>query len=144
MIPKDWTLLVIASANKSLQPVYLQKALFLLGQKLSAQQLEVTEFYQFEPYDYGPFCSDVYNDAENLSKEQLISIDPQPFLSYRLYSITETGKSLAKDLRNKLTPEITSFLDNIVSWVSSLPFNTLVSAIYKFYPDMKKNSVFKE
>jgi hypothetical protein len=67
MVPKDWTLLGLAAARgQSLQPVHLQKALFLLGRELTLDQLRVDRFYQFEPYDYGPLCSAVYADADAL------------------------------------------------------------------------------
>jgi uncharacterized protein YwgA len=84
MTPKDWTLLVIAAADpKPLQPVQLQKSLFLLGRNLSPEQLQVKEFYDFQPYDYGPFCSDIYSNAEKLSDEGLIRIDRPLSLSYQ-------------------------------------------------------------
>ncbi len=55
MTPRDWTLLAVAlSPRRSLRPVQLQKALFLLGGNPSRTQLQTTSFYELEPYDYRP------------------------------------------------------------------------------------------
>jgi hypothetical protein len=144
MTPKDWTLLVIAAAaDTPLQPVHLQKCLFLLGQRLSTAQLRVHEFYTFEPYDYGPFCSAVYSDAEQLREEGLVHIDQPPALSYRLYSSTETGKLNATALIVKLDTDVASYLSRLVAWTTSLSFKQLVAAIYRDFPGMKVNSVFQ-
>ena len=145
MNPKDWTLLVIAARNgKPLQPVQLQKSLFLLGRNLSVHQLQVESFYQFEPYDYGPFCSQVYSDAESLCFEGFVHIDCPISLSYRFYSATGEGIAKANELKKILSPETRDYLEKIVEWTSALSFNDLVSAIYSAYPDMKENSIFKE
>jgi uncharacterized protein len=145
MIPKDWTLLVIAaSPEKPLQPVHLQKALFLLDRNLSRAQLQVNAFYEFEPYDYGPFCSDIYSDAEELCHEGLVHIDQHLWLSYRQYLVTKPGQAKAEELREMLTRDVTAYLDDVVRWVTSLSFRQLIAAIYKAYPAMKVNSVFKD
>lgn len=145
MDPKDWTLLVIAARNgKPLQPVQLQKSLFLLGRNLSLRQLQVESFYPFEPYDYGPFCSQVYSDAEGLCFEGFVHIDCPINLSYRFYSATEEGIVKANELKKILSPETRDYLEKIVEWTSSLSFNDLVSAIYQAYPEMKENSIFRE
>jgi uncharacterized protein YwgA len=142
MNPKDWTLLVIAARKgKMVQPVQLQKSLFLLKKNLSLPQLQVSRFYQFEPYDYGPFCSKIYADAENLCEEGLVHIDR---VSYRLYSATEDGLAAAARLKRALTDEAKDYLSKVVEWTCALSFNDLVSAIYRAYPDMKKNSIFQE
>lgn len=145
MIPKDWTLLVLAAARgQSLQPVHLQKALFLLGRQLSLDQLKVDSFYQFEPCDYGPFCSAVYADADALESEGLVRIDQPPYRSYRQYSATDNGLAVARELRKSLDPDVAAYLDRLVEWMSGLSFQQIVSAIYDAFPEMKANSVFQE
>lgn len=143
MIPKDWTLLVIAAAGgKSVSPVQLQKTLFLLSRNLSAKDLQVDRLYSFEPYDYGPFDYAVYHDAEKLEAEEQVTID-QAGSRFRSYRATSTGLEQASRLRAKLSPITTGYLDKIVGWVSNLTFNQLIEAIYKAYPEMAKNSVFR-
>ncbi|MGH7490032.1 MAG: hypothetical protein ACREMY_31160, partial [bacterium] len=52
--PADWLLLLLAlkDAERPLDPVRLQKGLFLLAEEGG---LSGAESYRFEPYDYGPF-----------------------------------------------------------------------------------------
>ena len=92
MTPKDWTLLAIAAAqSKPLQPVHLQESLFLLSENFTRSQLQVDQLYTFRAYDYGPFCSDVYVDAEALCGEGLVRVDRPSGVSYQLYCPTDEG-----------------------------------------------------
>ena len=145
MVPQDWSLLVIAApSGKQLQPVQLQKALFLLGENLSAVQLCAKPFYEFAPYDYGPFSSQVYQDADALEVQGLVHIDRPPVTRYKLYSATEEGQKRAQELRALLHPGVVKYLDTVVEFTRRLSFNQLVSAIYQAFPAMKANSVFKD
>lgn len=146
MHKEDWTLLVIAAADgNKVSPVQLQKALFLLSKTLNSKQRRTASkfFYRFKAYDYGPFCSEVYSDAETLAQAGLISITYQGF-SFRHYSATDKGLQLALELRKKLEPAVSTYVDELILWVCSLSFAELVQAIYKMYPDMKANSIFQE
>lgn len=143
--PQDWTLLVIAAAgDKPLQPVQLQKSLFLLGEELSAKDLGTRHFYAFTPYDYGPFCAEAYSDAEVLEAAGLVTISRPPETRYRLYVCTDQGAKRAAELRASLAPSAADYLARVVAFTQSLTFNELVTAVYKAYPAMKKNSVFQQ
>jgi len=140
---KDWTLLTIASAKgDALSPVQLQKSLFLIGRNLSVSQRCGPRFYKFKPYDYGPFNSQIYLDAESLSSEGMIDVY-SGVRAYREYAATRTGLARAKDLRSRLDPIARSYLDRVVAWTRGLSFGDLVRAIYSAYPEMRKNSVFR-
>jgi uncharacterized protein len=140
MTRKDWTLLVIAAAGgHSLSPVQLQKALFLLGENLQLG----AGFFHFTPYDYGPFDSAVYSEAEGLEREGLVRIETPPY-SYREYRATDEGRARAEALRPQLAEGVAGYVDQVVTWVRSRSFNDLVRAIYQAYPKMKANSVFRE
>lgn len=142
MQAKDWNLMVIASARQPLSPVQLQKALFLIGQELSPNERKSVTFYKFRPYDYGPFCSEIYRDADRLQAERLISIQSEPD-RVRHYGAAEPGNRRAKELRGHLDKVALDYLDRVVAWVQSLPFDSLVGAIYKAYPSMAVHSIFK-
>ncbi len=140
MTPKDWTLLAIVAAHKDpLQPVQLQKSLFLI-----ARNLQPDQFYGFSPYDYGPFCSDVYTDAEGLEVEGLVAIRRPPESRFKLYQATEAGARHALVLERGLSPSAADYVKRVVAFTQGLSFNQLVSTIYKAYPDMRINSVFQE
>lgn len=139
MSPKDWTLLVIAAAGgRALSPVQLQKALFLIGEKLV---LPPSDRYEFEPYDYGPFCARVYSDAEQLERDGFVEIGyGRP---YRLYCATPEGIDRADSLRKQLESRERAYLDEVVSFVRRLTFKQLVEAVYAAYPRMRANSVYR-
>jgi len=140
----DWLLLVISAAKpKPMSPVQLQKSLFLLERNLDSKQLRTSSFYQFSPFDYGPFSPDIYSDAESLEHSGLVSIKRPPATRYKLYSITKAGSARAKEVQSGLKPEVTKFLGQAVKYTQSLSFDDLVSAIYKAYPEMKAKSVFR-
>ena len=143
MTQRDWTLLVIAAGNGTLAPVQLQKSLFLLSRNLTCAQLEVSRLYNFEPYDYGPFCSAVYRDAETLEAEGLVHIDGPPMTRFKLYHATDDGQLRAAELRSIASSEAVEYAESVVSTVQRLSFNDLVGAIYEAYPEMKVNSVFQ-
>jgi hypothetical protein len=134
---------IAAVEGKPLQPVHLQKILFLLS-KLTNEQLKTESFYAFTPYDYGPFCANVYSDAEQLAREELIQINSAIPSTYRTYAITRSGAILAESIKEQLSPAMAEYVVKLVSWISSLSFNQLVAWIYKMYPEMKVNSVFQE
>jgi len=144
MTPKDWTLLVIAAANRrAVQPVHLQKALFLLGENLTPKDLGTSVFYHFQAYDYGPFDGAIYADAESLASEGLVIIDLDPCRRYREYRVTDKGQGRAEELRSGASSNAVQYLDKVVRWVQSISFNDLIEAIYKAYPHMAAKSVFR-
>lgn len=144
IIPRDWTLLVIAAAPSSgaLAPVQLQKALFLLSENLRGK-IKGAGFHTFEPYDYGPFSSHIYQDAEALEALGLITIRRPPEVRYNQFSVTEAGRARADRLRSELSEDARRYVDDVVAWCLSLSFNALVAAIYDKYPAMRANSVFQ-
>lgn len=141
----DLALLVIAAATpRAIQPVQIQKALFLLGKNLPTDRLPVESPYEFRPYDYGPFSSTVYGDAEELAKDGLIEIGDSSWGRYKVYSATPAGADRARAIGESLTPEVRAYVQDLVKWVCSLSFRQLVREVYRLYPDMKVNSVFDE
>lgn len=141
MNKKDWNLLVIAAARGGpLSPTQLQKSLFLLSQNMPPELLG-GEFYNFEPYHYGPFNSDVYMDAKDLARTGLVSITPST--GYREYAATSVGLERANDLRRALPEPVVSYVQQIVDWTRSMTFDQLCREIYRLYPEMKAKSIFQ-
>lgn len=143
MNKRDWLLLTIAAAGgDTLSPVQLQKSMFLLGKK---KRKEVGKgFYKFVPYAYGPFCVDLYRDAEELEQEGLVSIHQIMSGRWREYRITPEGSDRAKSIRESVGQDVLTFLEEKVTWVRELSFQELVREIYKMYPKYRRNSVFQE
>lgn len=141
---RDWTLLVLAAAGgQPLQPVQLQKTLFLIGENLKPVEKDLSsEFYDFEPYDYGPFDRMAYADAEYLSNQGFATITTLPGRLYREYAATVDGLQRAKALEQDLARPLVEYVHSIVDWARSLSFSDLVRAIYQQYPEQRVRSVF--
>lgn len=141
---RDWCLLVLGAAGgAALQPVQLQKSLFLIGENVKPTASGHSRgFYAFEPYDYGPFDSDVYADAEWLAAEGLAMITQHPRGSFRQYAATPEGVRRAQALAETLPIEVREYVQSVVDWARARSFNEIVRAIYKKYPEQRARSVF--
>jgi hypothetical protein len=133
-------LTISLARGRGLSPVQLQKVLFLLGKKLP--QEVGPNFYDFQPYNYGPFDSAVYSDADVLSFGGLVSIAKSGG-GYNEYSPTPKGLEYAENLKQAAPPRALAYLDRAVQWAQTLSFSGLVRAIYDKYPEYRKNSVFQ-
>lgn len=143
MNKKDWALLTLALVNgKELSPVQLQKAIFLF-EKLLPSSVMPADFYEFVPYNYGPFCSAIYDDVMDLESEGFAKIIVPTTKSYREYTATPAGIAKGMQLRECLPIEIAAYAEILVNWVQQRTFTELVSAVYERYPEYRANSIFK-
>jgi len=97
--------------------------------------------FDFQPYNYGPFDKNIYAELMGLFSEGCVDVIPEnTWLSYRL---TEKGQELADKILGSFQEKAQKYIKVISEFVRSLPFEQLVTAIYKAYPEMKENSVFQ-
>jgi uncharacterized protein YwgA len=138
---QDWLLLVTSAAGeRGLTPVQLQKTLFLLGRNFTRQV--GSDFYEFAPYNYGPFCVEIYRDAETLQAKGLVDIRHEG-RRWPEYHLTPAGQRRAAQLKKKLAKDLADYIQELVRWTQSLSFPTLVRSIYQSYPEFSENSVFQ-
>ncbi len=135
-------LTVAASEGAGLTPVQLQKALFLIGE--SKLQGLPPDYYEFIPYNYGPFGSDIYVDADKLSAEGHLAQIPVSGRAWSIYQTTSAGQERAQQIQSECDPALATHVKAVVQWVRSLSFGELLRAIYAQYPDFRQNSVFQE
>ena len=140
MKKRGWLLLAIGLSDGPVSPVQLQKTLFLFKKRLP-QQFIPKDFYKFLPYNYGPFCLDIYSDATQLELNGLIEIIEGG--NIRQYVITPTGRAKVKEVSGTLPALVRSRAKNIVRWVRAQSFRGLISAIYQQYPSYMANSIFR-
>ena len=141
---EDVTLLVLASADGSAySPVQIQKTLFLVTENVPSL-ISSGDGYNFMPYDYGPFDKAVYDDLRQMEISGLVEIAPASDARWKSYRATEHGLKTAEQLKRQLDKDTGKYLRALSSWVRSLSFSKLVSAIYKEYPEMKQNSIFNK
>jgi hypothetical protein len=137
------TLLALGLAGgKPLSPVQLQKAVFLLQERLPDDALSKAAQYTFVPHNYGPFCSAVYDDARRLSEGGLATVNAADNGGYQEYRASERAVERTKSITAKMSPEAVALAQSVVDWVRTQSFRSLVSAIYEEYPQYKVNSIF--
>jgi uncharacterized protein YwgA len=131
--------LAAGGENASYWPVQVQKLLFLVDREAAA--LVDGPHFEFKPYDYGPFDRAVYIELEQLSTQGLVEM--QNTGRYRVYSLSPKGYRQGVESLRMLSGAARSYIEQAARWVRRLSFQQLVAAIYKRYPDMKVNSVFR-
>jgi uncharacterized protein YwgA len=139
---KDFLLMTVAAGgSKPLTPVQLQKSLFLIRERSSEVP---NQFYEFEPYNYGPFSEDIYLDADTLEGEGLLFSIPSTKGRWLSRAITPAGMERVTELEKRLSQRSYAYIRQLVEWTQSLSFSGLVKAIYEAYPEYRKNSVFQD
>ena len=129
-----------AGEGATFLPVQIQKLFFLIDTE--ATHLVDGPHFTFEPYDYGPFDSAVYEELNALKLRAVVEVDANG--RYRKYYLTPTGFLKGAQILSSLPTVTQEYLSKVSRWVVGLNFQELVAAIYKKYPEMKVNSVFKQ
>jgi len=142
---RDWLLLLLAlrDATQPLDPVRLQKGMFLLSQE---RDLPASERYTFAAYDYGPFSRMIYMDISTLVEVGLVEESEVPGYTWRRYRATDEGIAAAQSVLDGL-PESqradVRWLADLKRDVLSLDFRRLLHHVYERHPDYAENSVFR-
>jgi uncharacterized protein len=138
-----WLLLALEAAGRSgLTPAQLQKSLFLLDKEIP-QSFAGGDRYYFSAYNYGPFSKQIYDDAERLAAEGLVSITRAEGQNFNDYRITAVGEERAARLKSGVNSSSLGYLKIVVDWAKTKSFSELVRAIYAKYPEFRANSVFQ-
>jgi hypothetical protein len=140
----DWLLLLLALSDSSeqLDPVRLQKGMFLMAQEYP---LSPGERYEFVPYDYGPFSVDIYRDLDVLYQMGFIECTQTPGYTWSRYRPTEAGVGQAQrvvDVMDAQQRKRAVYLQQLKQGVLSLTFRQLLQHVYSRYPEFRENSVF--
>jgi uncharacterized protein YwgA len=131
-----------AESGSVFAPVQIQKLFFLLDKNVAADF--GGKQFSFEPYDYGPYDRSVYSELESLARLGLVSVEAASGAARRKYSLTAAGYEMGQRALMQLNPRAQEYFQRVSAWVRSLGFAELVGAIYRQYPDMKVNSVFRD
>jgi hypothetical protein len=123
--------------NATFTPVQAQKLLFLIDREIPG--LVGGPHFAFRPYDFGPFDRAVYDVLDMLADQGLVR---QSVARYRLYTLSPEGYREGSQLLFS-NPDSAPYICKAADWVCSLSFNQLVAAIYRAYPEMKVNSIFR-
>lgn len=128
-----------AGRDDKYAPVDVQKMFFLLDREASA--FHGGPKFNFDPYDFGPFDKQVYEELEALKASDLIEITSNG--RHKEFALTPTGKREAEGILQRFDAKLTDYMARLGHWVLDNDFSTIVSEIYKKYPEMKAKSVFR-
>jgi hypothetical protein len=143
MTRTDWLLLALHFAEpKGLAPIQLQKALFLLGRELP--KVVGCNFYNFEPYNYGPFDKAVFEDAKALAGDGFVTVVPATNTRPKEYRIAPLGTLRRNEVLDEAPARGVQYLQDVVRWIEDRPVQDLIRSIYRKYPEFKANSVLQE
>jgi uncharacterized protein YwgA len=142
MTRRDWLLVYVAlkGAPQGLDPVRIQKGMFLFAQEADAPAAET---YDFGAYMYGPMSSQVYSDIEYLEAEGLIRGEHVPGYTWKRYTATPPGIDVARNLLEGADGAASRKLFEIKQDVGSKTFNALLRDVYARYPEFATRSVFR-
>ena len=121
-------------------PVQLQKLFFLLDRNIANHT--GGPYFNFVPYDYGPFDSEVYKQLRELESSELANVNGSDWQPYRTYRLTSAGQEQGLQQFLEFSSEVQEYIKEIVEFVRAASFSRLISSIYSAYPEMKVNSVF--
>jgi hypothetical protein len=140
---RDLVLAILAAAEgRPYTPVQIQKAVFVICDQLP-DLIDEGPGFHFEPYDYGPFDSDVYSVLSRLEDDGYAEIAPSAYGNWNTYAASDHGVVQAELLLDNMSTEDEKYIKKISDWVRSLSFKRLVKSIYEAYPQMRANSIFR-
>lgn len=143
MARRDWLILLLGfkgTDGPALDPVRVQKSMFLFAQESGAAE---NELYEFEPYNYGPFSFALRDDLRVLRTEGLIDAEAVPGYTWSKYKLTSEGLRRGRELRESRPRDLAKKLFEIKQRVTGKSFNTLLRDVYDDYPDFATRSIFR-
>jgi uncharacterized protein len=143
MARADWVLLLLGFRGvdgQGLDPVRVQKGMFLFAQESGAPS---EECYEFEAYNYGPYSFALRNDLDRLVAEGLVAAEAVLGYTWKRYKLTAEGMRKAKKVNRKADRHVARKLFQIKQTVSGKSFNKLLREVYDEYPEFATRSIFR-
>lgn len=134
----------------------LQKLLFLIEKESEFNDIYKEISFDFEPYKYGPFSEQVYDEVGfllNLGaleavepdyEMENIDADEEDELRGKRFKLTEKGEKICAELGETLKDETERDMQEVVDEYSTMTNDELLEYVYKQYPDYTVESKIKE
>ena len=132
--------LAAGGSDARYSPVQIQTLLFLIDREIPGDI--GGPHFEFQPYHYGPYDRAVLAVAKRQEGDAKVVVDRNG--PYRLYLLSEAGLREGLIALKRMPKAASRYMAKASEWVLSQTFGTLVSAIYRHYPDMAVNSRIPE
>lgn len=137
---QSWLLLVLQ--EQPFDRIRLMKALFLIWHRSGRN---ISDFYEFVPYLYGPCSFDLYRELGLALQEQLVTQAPHPIMQRATYFLTPKGERVATSMRKRIQPAFLQLIRSVAKEIGSVGFYDLLRRVYAEAPDFASQSVvFRE
>lgn len=147
MMRRDWLLLLLAyrGAPDGLDPVRIQKAMFLLKADLK-EALPVPQCYTFSAYNYGPMSKQIYTDLDDLVDEGFVRKVPVNGQSWSHYVPSPrglvAGERVGAEAAESNLPAAQKLWE-IKQAVANKTFDELLEFVYERHPEYEERSIFR-
>jgi len=135
---EKWILALLHALGQIEGSTRLVKLLFLLGK----EGKDLSPFYEFKWYKYGPYSNEIIRDArelENLGlmkiEEEIFEVTSQGLEDYKIrfsYDLTEVGREIAQSIFEELTEETKRAIVSLGKYTRA-PLNMLLQYVYSEY-----------
>ncbi|MCB0188164.1 MAG: hypothetical protein KDE31_28040, partial [Caldilineaceae bacterium] len=127
----------------------LMKYTFLAQQEGQTLRQAVNHLYDFVPYHFGPFTTDVYTDLEALEAESWLSVrhasDDDPDAPERIeISLSPERVEEVVEAVAELSAAERADLEAVISQYGDLTHNELLDVVYEKYPAYAKKSRWRK
>lgn len=140
---QDWLLVYVGltlpgEGPAEIDPIRIMKGMFLFSQEAGSK---LGNFYQFEPYHYGPCSFDIYRDLDSLEAASLIRRTQATGQLWSYAEPTASGAEQASELAKSAPTDLMALLVEQKKFVMSLPFAALLRAVYEKHPRFATRSI---
>lgn len=144
LTPRQETLLMFLGAGSTrMDPIRIMTGLFILRMETPDGWLSDDARYSFEPYNYGPYSSEIYSDLDWLVSAGYVQARDVAGQSWKYYSTTPKGDEAYEQVAARKNADLVAYVRKVREFVGSLSFRALLTKVYARYPDYAVNSVFQ-
>jgi uncharacterized protein len=127
------------SETQPLDRIRMQKAVFLVNRNGPKTWRTL---YEFEPYNWGPFCRPLQDDLRQLVAEGRMELRKTHLQQYPSYVTSGLGTDEANGIFDEIEPAPLSFLRDVRKFVTTRSFNQLLRDVYGAFPEFAAKSQF--
>ncbi len=141
----------------------LEKMVFLLQKETAFSGKDRIHEFKFEPWKFGPFSREIYEDLDLLASLDLVEAKVQELPSYaeyteqgrlidseadepvvqKAFSLTERGRRVAEKLKALLSERDWAEIAQLKRRFEKVPLTRLIQYVYQKYPETTSKSVLE-